>query len=39
MSASYAQSENVDTGDTVDLSGANLSVTYALSRDWPVAQL
>ena len=37
MSASYAQSENVDTGDTVDLSGANLSVTYALSRDWTVS--
>ena len=34
LSASYAQSEDVLTGDTVDLSQANLSVSYALTPDW-----
>lgn len=34
LSANYAQSENIATGDSVDLTGANLSVTYALSPDW-----
>lgn len=34
LSASYAQSEDILTGDTVDLSQANLSVNYAFNRDW-----
>lgn len=34
LSASYAQSENVASGDSVDLVGANLSVSYALNPDW-----
>jgi hypothetical protein len=34
LSAGFARSEDVATGDTVDLSQANLSVTYALNPDW-----
>lgn len=34
LSANYAQSENIATGATIDLTRANLSVTYALNPDW-----
>ena len=34
LSAGFARSEDVATGDTVDLSQANLSMTYALTPDW-----
>lgn len=34
LSADYAQSENIATGDSVDLAEANLAVTYALTPDW-----
>ena len=34
LSANYAQSEDIATGDSVDITGANLSVSYALNPDW-----
>ena len=34
LSASYAQSEDILTGDSVDLTAANLNVTYALTPEW-----
>lgn len=34
LTAGFARSEDVATGSTVDLSQANLSVTYALTPDW-----
>ena len=34
LQADYAQSEDIATGATVDLSGANLSASYALNSDW-----
>jgi len=34
LSADLGQAEETDSGDTVDLSGLNLTVNYDLSRDW-----
>lgn len=34
LSASYAQSEDILTGDSVDLTAANLSINYALNPEW-----
>jgi hypothetical protein len=34
LSAGFAQSEDIVSGDTVDLSQANLSVSYALDPNW-----
>ena len=34
LSAGFAQSEDIVSSDTVDLSQANLSLRYALSPDW-----